>query len=202
VQAAELPWRARHVAWFGTGLPADILHPDLPSANLLPAGPAAEADHVVPLAMRWDYATYLRDHLLVKGDRATMLASLEARAPYLDRELTRFAFALPDSLTVRGFSGKWLLRRVARRWLPRALARRTKRGMSVPVSRLMNGPLALEVDRLLSPGHLARQGLLNPAVAGELVSGHRRGGFGAARGLWTLLLWQLWLEHWIPEGRE
>jgi asparagine synthase (glutamine-hydrolysing) len=196
---AGRPWFDRHVAWFGTGLPGDILDEPLGPAAVAPCGDPG--DTVLGRAMRFDYAHGLRNGLLVKNDRATMLASLEARAPYLDREVTRFALALPDDLRVRPLSGKWLLRQVARRWLPARLRRRSKRGLSVPVGHLLNGPLAVTLDRALEPGRLAREGLLKPRAAGELVSDLRRGNFAGARGVWTLLIWQLWLDHWIPGGR-
>src|SRR6266850_1362341 len=83
-------------------------------------------DNVLDLAMRWDYASYLRDHLLAKIDRATSLVALESRAPYLDADLTRLAWRLPPDLKVHGLTTKPLLRQVARRWLPRAIVDRRK----------------------------------------------------------------------------
>jgi asparagine synthase (glutamine-hydrolysing) len=180
------PWRERHVAWFATGL-----------RDLRPAGPPARrpAD-VLSEAMHFDYATYLRDGLLPKIDRATMLVSLEARAPYLDRDVTAFAFALPSKLKVRRLTTKWLLKRVARRWLPPSVIGRRKHGLSVPISGLINGALGHEVGRLLSRERLQEQGLLNPNVVGQLLTEHRRGNFHQARGVWALFALQRWLEEW------
>jgi len=64
----------------------------------------------------------------------TMLHSIEARAPFLDRDLSAFALALPVRAKVRGLEGKWILKRAARAWLPRAVVHRRKRGLSVPVA--------------------------------------------------------------------
>jgi asparagine synthase (glutamine-hydrolysing) len=184
VAAAELPWLDRHLAWFGTGLPAGLLPAELDGPVTVPpgAGPAYRR------AMLLDYSTYLRDGLLTKLDRATMLHSLESRSPYLDRDVSRFAFSLPDRFTARGLRGKWLLRRVASRRLPPAVLRRQKRGLSVPVAQLLGGRL--------EPARLIRRGLLNARTAGELLPR------APARGLWALLVWQRWLDHWMPEEHE
>lgn len=157
-------------------------------------------EDVLKESMRWDYVSYLRDHMLVKNDRATSLVALEARAPYLDADVTRFAFGLPVDFKVRGFTTKWLLRRVARKWLPARVVNRRKRGLSVPVAAWLNGTLSSAVDRVLAPDRLARQGLLNAGPVSQLVAEHRRGRLTLTRGLWTLFVLGLWMEHWMPEG--
>ncbi|MCU1349975.1 MAG: Asparagine synthase (Glutamine-hydrolyzing), partial [Acidobacteria bacterium] len=97
VSDAERPWIERHLAWFGTGLPAEVYAtppaelPDLPDPGPYAADPLAGA-------MLLDYRGYLRDNLLVKVDRATMLSSVEARAPFLDRDVSAFALSLPANL--------------------------------------------------------------------------------------------------------
>jgi asparagine synthase (glutamine-hydrolysing) len=146
--------------------------------------------------MRWDYQTYLRDGLLPKIDRATMLVALEARAPYLDQQVTDFAVGLPTRLKVRGLTTKWLFKRVARRRVPAEVVARRKHGLSVPISALINGELSAETERLLSYDRLRRQGLLNPGYVGQLLSQHRAGNFGLARGLWTLIVLQKWMDVW------
>jgi asparagine synthase (glutamine-hydrolysing) len=196
----EKPWMKRHVAWFGT----DLLDRGMGMSNAdLVAETAGALENgfedpasVIDLAMQWDYLTYLRDCLLPKLDRATMLVSLEARTPYLDPALVTFAFALPLRFKLRGLTGKWVLRRAARHRLPAAVIRRRKHGLSVPISRLINGPLASVVDRLFDQGRLGRQGLLNPSAAQQLLREHRHGNYHVARGLWALVIFQRWLECW------
>ena len=98
--------------------------------------------------MRLDYETALRDRLLVKVDRATMLASVEARAPFLDPSVTRAAFALPGSAHVRGLSTKRVLRRVARPENPVSRSPRNTRGrakaFSVSDLRIRAGRVGVE----------------------------------------------------------
>jgi asparagine synthase (glutamine-hydrolysing) len=151
--------------------------------------------------MAFDFQTYLRDGLLPKIDRTTMLVSLEARAPFLDAAVIEFALRLPSRFKVRGMTTKWLLKRTAARWLPPSVVRRRKHGLSVPIAGLINRELRAEVDRLLEPDRLARQGLFNPHPVGQLLSALRAGNFALARGVWALVVLQRWLEEWC-DGRN
>jgi asparagine synthase (glutamine-hydrolysing) len=190
----EKPWGERHLAWFGSGLAARLgVDGSDWRRELLASLPALD-----PLAgaMLLDYCTYLRDDLLVKVDRATMLNSVEARAPYLDRDLTAYALALPADRRIRRLTSKWVLKRAAERWLPTEVTRKRKRGLSVPVSGWINGALRGEVDRLLAPDRLRRQALLDPAPIAALLAEHRSGRANHARALWTLVMLQRWLERW------
>jgi asparagine synthase (glutamine-hydrolysing) len=193
VEHAEHDVSSRHVAWFGTGLPATIVV-DTPHD--------VSGDHDSPIddqlrrVMLFDYRTYLPDDLLAKVDRATMLASLEARSPYLDRNVVQFALSTSTDLKVRGLSTKWLLKRVAQRRLPRSIVRRRKRGLSVPVGRWINEGLRAEADRLLAAERIAEGGLLDPVLVRQLLSEHRSGRANHARGLWALLVFERWREQW------
>jgi len=198
VSHLDQPWLERHVSWFGTGLHDRGLQ--LGNAGLKdglePLSDISNPTSAIDRVMRWDYETYLRDSLLPKLDRATMLVSLEARTPYLDRDLVAFAFSLPLRFRLRRLTGKWILRRAARQRLPATVTRRRKHGLSVPISGLINGPLASEADRLLDRQLIGRQGLFNPAAAGQLLSEHRRGNYHVARGVWALMIFQRWMECW------
>lgn len=152
----------------------------------------------VAAAMRLDYDGPLRERLLVKVDRATMSASLEARAPFLDPAVTRAAFAASGQ-HVTGWGTKRLLRAVARPLLPRFILHRRKRGLSVPVARWLNGPLAATADRLLAPARLAATGLVDEAGVARLLAEHRAGRADHGRALWTLFVVQHWMEHWNLE---
>jgi len=191
----DRPWAERHLCWFGTGLVRDRAGWERAGLDALLA--AAGPDPAGALLL--DYQTYLRDGLLVKVDRATMLQSVEARAPYLDRDVTAFALALPIEEKIRGLTGKRVLKRAARAWLPRAVVERRKRGLSVPVAGWINHGLGPEVDRLLAPERLRRQELLDAGSIGRLLAEHRAGRANHARPLWAALVLERWLERWLPE---
>ncbi|HZF08555.1 MAG TPA: asparagine synthase (glutamine-hydrolyzing) [Thermoanaerobaculia bacterium] len=191
----DRPWAERHLCWFGTGLVRDREGWERAGLDALLA--AAGPDPAGALLL--DYRTYLRDGLLVKVDRATMLQSVEARAPYLDRDVTAFALALPIEEKIRGLTGKRVLKRAARAWLPRAVVERRKRGLSVPVAGWINNGLGPEVDRLLAPERLRRQEILDAGRIGQLLAEHRAGRANHARPLWAALVLERWLERWLPE---
>jgi len=193
VDSAEQPWLERHLAWFGSGLSPEV-HAVMPQA--LPELPSVSGNDALASAMLLDYRSYLRDNLLVKVDRATMMSSVEARAPYLDRFVTAFALSLPSDLRVRRLTTKWVLKKAAEKWLPHDVIYRTKRGLSVPVASWINGGLRGEVDRLLAPENLRRDGFINPTYVERLLKEHRAGHANHARPLWTVIMFQYWMERW------
>lgn len=197
VADAERETLERHVAWFGTGLDPGAWAEQPHGPSWLPVV-RGDPDPLRQV-MLFDYLTYLRDGLLPKVDRATMLFSLEARSPYLDRDLTTFALGLPTPLKLRGLTTKWLLKRVARRWLPRRVVHRRKRGLSVPVAAWINDGLRTEVDRLLDADRLHAQGVLRGERVRQLLSQHRSGRANHARALWPLVVYERWRERWLGD---
>lgn len=196
VRWAAAPATARHVAWFGSGLPPDVLADGAPERMM----PTDDLTDPLARALQLDYEVFLRERLLVKADRATMLASLECRAPYLDPALTRAAFATPPRRHVGLARGKRRLREVARPLVPSYILSRRKRGLSVPIGAWLADELAGETERLLAPARLGAQGIVRPEPVARLLAEHRSGRADHGRGLWTLLTLQDWLDHWGLEG--
>ena len=151
--------------------------------------------------MLLDYRSYLRDNLLVKVDRATMLSSVEARAPFLDRDVTALRALASADLRVRGLTTKWVLKKAAEKWLPRDVIYRRKRGLSVPIAGWINRGLRAEVDRLLDAGAPARSTAWStrPRVA-RLLAEHRSGHANHAKALWAVVMLEYWLERWAGGG--
>ncbi len=143
---------------------------------------------------RWDVGQYLPDDLLVKVDRAAMSTSLESRAPFLDHRVVEFAFALPDSMLVRQGHGKWILRQVLDRYVPRKLIERPKAGFAVPLASWLRGPLRTWAQHLLNPARLEAEGLLNARMVSQLWVQHQQGRFDRSAYLWNVITFQAWLE--------
>lgn len=144
---------------------------------------------------RRDLATYLPDDLMVKVDRAAMSISLETRAPLLDHRVVEFAFALPERALLRNGQGKWVLRQVLDRYVPRSLFERPKAGFSVPLDAWLRGPLRDWASTLLSPSRLRLQGLLDAARVERTWNQHLAGTADHSTLLWTVLMFQAWIDH-------
>ncbi|HEV2750906.1 MAG TPA: asparagine synthase (glutamine-hydrolyzing) [Gemmatimonadales bacterium] len=198
VAAAELPWLNRHLTWFGALGPDAEAGEGEGASNMVPevACRLTGFPHGDPLnRILWlDFLTYLPDTLLVKVDRGTMLASIEARAPYLDREVMELVLPAPSALKVHGFTTKAILKEAASGLVPRAVIRRRKRGLSVPVARWLNAGLASLADR-----YLASPRLFRGAPTAALLAEHRSGQRNNARKLWPVLMAELWGERWNVE---
>ena len=185
VAAAERPWLERHLAWFGALGPSPRDQETV--AAKLQSFPVGDA---LNQALWLDFVTYLPDNLLVKVDRGTMLASIEARAPFLDRQVLELVLPAPSALKVRGLTTKAILKEAARGLVPANVIRRRKRGLSVPVARWLNTGLAPLADRYLAAPHLA------PDRVPTLFAEHRAGRANHARKLWPVLMAELWAERW------
>lgn len=174
----------------------------------LPLRGATEPSVLVADSARWpalpgfaermmavDTLSYLPDDILVKVDRAAMAASLETRVPFLDARVIDFAWRLPFHQKVRDGQGKWLLRQLLYRHVPRELVERPKQGFGVPIEHWLRGPLRDWAEDLLSPEALAADGLLDPAPIRGMWQRHLSGR-NVQYALWNVLMYQAWRRRW------
>ena len=160
------------------------------------ADPAALLDAV----QRHDFTHSLPEGLLAKADRGAMLHGVEVRAPFLDRKVIEFAATLPAHERIRGLITKPFLKRYAADYLPPRVVKRRKRGLSVPLSTWLRGPLHPWALSRLGGAELANVGIdTNAALA--LLLEHQQRRQDHAHAIWTLIVLAEWLE-WLESLRR
>ena len=145
--------------------------------------------------MYQDLVRYLPDDILVKLDRAAMAVSLETRAPLLDHRLVEFAWRLPAHMKRRAGQGKWVLRQVLDRYVPRHLVDRPKAGFGVPLDVWLRGPLRDWAESLLDARGLHEQGIFNAELVRHTWHAHLNGGRNLQHQIWNVLMFQAWHQH-------
>ncbi len=152
-------------------------------------------DDVVARMMYFDMVSELPDDILVKVDRASMAVSLESRAPFLDHNVVEFAWRLPLSMKVKDGKGKWILRELLYKYVPKHLIDRPKMGFGVPIDTWLKGELKEWAGDLLSTERLRKDGYLNPKIIRKAWDEHQQGTTNHSHQLWGVLMFQAWLDN-------
>jgi asparagine synthase (glutamine-hydrolysing) len=209
--AAERDLVERHHAWFAGLRPerhSEILSNDVMAAlgDDDPFGSAKirieGKDFPDPLAVLLysDFTMYLQDDLLTKVDRATMLASLEARAPFLDHDFAEFVAGIPSDLKLQGITAKAILRRAVKKRLPPAVLKRRKRGFNIPFSRWLLHGLGDQLRERFSAERVEARGLLDAVGMNHLIDEHMNRQTDHRKPLFSLLALDLWCDATYGAG--
>ena len=167
----------------------DGSHPD---ALYRDAWSRAVAADDVDRALYGDLTTYLPDQLLAKADVSAMAHGLETRSPFLGREMVEYAATLPTALRLRGWTTKYLLKRVAERYVPHDVLYRRKRGFVMPASNWLRGELAPLAQVTVGSARFLDRGWLRPDAVRRLLAEHADGRRDWAQQLWTLMILEIW----------
>jgi asparagine synthase (glutamine-hydrolysing) len=142
-----------------------------------------------------DIKTYLVDDILVKVDRMSMAASIEARVPLLDYRLVEFAVNLPSTFKIRGSQTKWILRQAMRPFLPKSVLTKPKQGFSIPLKHWLRRELKPFMMDLLSSDRIKQRGYFNPSTVSRWMTEHLSGRYNHSHRLWSLMVFELWHQR-------
>ncbi len=171
----------------------------IPTTTSPRSWPARRPDDPISRLIYHHCKLYLAGQTLVKMDRGTMAYGVEARAPFLDPDLVELACAMPSAMKLRGWTTKYALKRALAGRLPREILTRRKQGFGVPIAQWLRGPLRPLLEETLDPARVRRIGLLDPGAASRrLVTEHVAGQRDHRKVLWSLLVFELWREAYLP----
>jgi asparagine synthase (glutamine-hydrolysing) len=176
--------------------PASIVTGATESETLLTnAAGWPKTDSLEHAMMAMDAQTYMADDILTKVDRAAMAASLETRVPMLDHRVVELAWRMPLDFKIRDGQGKWLLRQVLYRHVPKELIVRPKTGFGIPLDSWLRGPLRDWAEALLDHHRLEREGFFRPQPIRTMWSEHLSGKKNWQYHSWNILMFQAWLAE-------
>lgn len=172
-----------------------LMAPTIPQHSAVPAAASSTALQMMYL----DSISYLPDDILCKVDRAAMGVSLETRVPFLDHRVAELSWRLPLRMKIRGNRGKWILRELLYKYVPRELVERPKAGFAVPVGAWLRGPLRDWAEYHLSDSKIRDEGFFDPLPIRKLWMSHLSGRSDHTASLWAVLIFQSWLDHHRPK---
>jgi len=165
-----------------------------PASMLSDPWPAAGTEQHQLRMMYRDSMTYLPDDILCKLDRAAMNTSLETRVPFLDHRVAELAWRLPLNMKIRNGQGKWALRQVIYKYVPKNLIDRPKAGFAIPIGQWLRDPLKDWAEALLNERRLEVEGYFYPKPIRDKWAQHLSGRYDHTASLWAVLMFQSWLE--------
>jgi asparagine synthase (glutamine-hydrolysing) len=200
----------RFASWYGgfdTSTQQQILSPDLIRevrdggleerfARIVGGAPGGDS---LQQFLYCDLHTRLVDDILVKGDRMSMGASIEARVPFLDHKMVEFAARLPSALKVDGLRSKILLKKLAEQYLPHETIYRRKVGFTVPLTRWFVGPWRGLIEKVLLSDRCLGRGYYRPEVVRKVVDDHVSRRVDREQGIWLMLALEIWHRLFVDD---
>jgi asparagine synthase (glutamine-hydrolysing) len=144
-----------------------------------------------------DLCAYLPEDVLFKVDRMSMANSLEVRVPLLDPQFLEWTLKLPFSMKFCRGRGKYIIRKLASRYLPPSILKPRKQGFTVPMGRWLRGELFDLVLRLFNSERFQQRGIVRPLAAQELLNMHRSNRYDLGHRIWSLIILEIWARVWL-----
>lgn len=147
--------------------------------------------------MYTDSVTYLTDDILCKVDRAAMGVSLETRVPFLDHKVASYAWTLPQNLKLRNGEGKWILKQLLYKHIPKNLMERPKTGFGLPLDIWLRTSLKNFTDDLLDKSLIKNSEILNSYEIANIWKNHKNGKQNSQFEIWNILMFTMWQDEWM-----
>jgi asparagine synthase (glutamine-hydrolysing) len=189
----SLPWLQRR-ALYSPGV-AERMQPNVSESVILNAFAFGDRGSSLERALRTDLQTYLVDDILTLTDRLSMWHSLELRVPYLDHPLVELTARIPSNLKIRGTQQKYLLKKIAERWLPHDMIYHKKQGFEAPMGRWLRGPLLGFFDSIVNRASVERAGVFRFDEIARLRQEHIDGRRKHSKILFSILMLQAWQQR-------
>jgi asparagine synthase (glutamine-hydrolysing) len=147
-----------------------------------------------------DQRHYLSDCLMTKMDIASMSNSLEVRSPLLDREVIELAATIPNHFKIADAQGKWIMRHLAKRYLPAEIFKKRKTGFAVPLASWLRGELSGLLRDILLDSRSRQRGFINQQYVKIMVEEHINCRRDWSNRLWALLFMEMWFRKYIDSS--
>jgi asparagine synthase (glutamine-hydrolysing) len=148
----------------------------------------------------WELKTFLVSHNLNYTDKLSMAVGVEARVPYLDLDLVEYAKTIPSSLKMKGNETKYILKKVAERYLPLDVIYRPKTGFGAPIRQWITSDLEPMINERLSPERINKRGIFDPESVWKLINDNKKGKIDASYSIWALLAIESWCMQFIDNN--
>ncbi len=160
---------------------------------------AENVDDVVDRMLYTDLMTRMPDHLLAVVDRMSMAHSIESRPPLMDYKLVEYAASIPAHLKLKGHTLKYILKKVAGRYIPEELINREKQGFSFPIAIWMRTDLKKFLKVLFSQSRFVQAGIFNEDYIFRILDEHISGKYDHNYRLWILLNLEFWYRLYFDQ---
>jgi len=146
-----------------------------------------------------DIKSYLPEDILALTDRVSMMHSLEVRVPFIDHKLMELCATMPNSLKIKFKTKKYLLRKGAKRYLPREILYHRKQGFASPMSQWINNDLRNYIGEVLSKKNIEKVGVLNHRIVQKILDEHFNRVEIHDRLIWSMVIFQTWYKLYMQE---
>ena len=147
----------------------------------------------------WEMKTFLVNHNLNYTDKMAMAVGVEVRVPFLDKELVEFSKKIPPKFKMKGNTTKYLLKKVAERYLPKEIIYRPKTGFGAPVRKWITSDMDEMIKERLSIDNINRRGIFNHEKVWELIEANKKGEVDASYSIWAILAIDSWITQFVEK---